>query len=613
MCRGAELVERRRSAGARRRRRNARRPVQPVVAGRRAAGSRASPPQPCSSRPSIRSPPSMSRRKRWPICGARDAHAIRADGPWSAAAAGGRPGRAASAASRRIRSGRPRAAARRAASRAPTDCVLRRARRASPAAMPAASAMARNWSSVLMRSLGHAAASCLGESIRATVQRAGSVPVPSAAAAPAGFRTAARRHGVAAHRLGAEVGGDGQRAAVAEPPAGQHAPSRPTASGAQRRGAGQMRDDAGMADRQQPAVQGEHRVMRRVARLRPDRGSRRGRSPSAFGSGMRARFAGSWKAANFGEFLAPPVAHQRREFGIVVGEEQEGRRGRPFLAHEQHGDLRREQQQRGRRGAAPRGRPALAAARRRRGCRPGRGSAGTARRRSAADGRRARRAARRDGRESWPWNRKPSASTRRQLGGAVLGEILVVALALAGQQRVQDVVAVVVPLGVEVAGAAAGGGRRCARSPAPDGRGDPGSRARMRAASTSSQSRLGDGVHGIEAQPVEAVLVQPEQRVVLEEVAHRRPRGSRSRRPRGYACPRRRSAWHRRADRRRPGRNGCRRRRGRPSARGRAPHRSAPSARRACRARCPAHRAARRHSPSCARRGNRRSASARSR
>src|SRR3954466_5927807 len=46
------------------------------------------------------------------------------------------------------------------------------------------------------------------------------------------------------------------------------------------------------------------------------------------------------------ELAATPVAHGLFERGLrrEIDEELEGRRGGPFLAHEQHRDLRREQQ-----------------------------------------------------------------------------------------------------------------------------------------------------------------------------------------------------------------------------------------------------------------------------
>ncbi len=109
-----------------------------------------------------------------------------------------------------------------------------------------------------------------------------------------------------------------------------------------------------------------------------------------------------------------------------------------------------------------------------------------------------------------------------------------------------------------------------------------------------------DRVHGVEAQAVETVFVQPVQRVLLEVVPNLGPPGSRSRRPRACACPRRRTLGDTRGCRRRPGRNGCTRHPASPSGPSRARGRSSPSARPGCRRLRPAHRAARRRSPSCA-------------
>jgi hypothetical protein len=53
------------------------------------------------------------------------------------------------------------------------------------------------------------------------------------------------------------------------------------------------------------------------------------------------------EGGEFGEFLAPSGGDQRGQFVVVVGEEQEGRGGAPFLPHEDQRDLRAQQQQRG--------------------------------------------------------------------------------------------------------------------------------------------------------------------------------------------------------------------------------------------------------------------------
>src|SRR5829696_9066214 len=92
-----------------------------------------------------------------------------------------------------------------------------------------------------------------------------------------------------------------------------------------------------------------------------------------------------------------------------------------------------------------------------------------------------------------------------ELGRAVLEKVLVIALALAGEQRVEDIVAVVVPLRVEIAGWTEVAGAvalvlqhemdLAIGDPAPDTRGE-----------RVEPVALGDGVDGVEAKPVEAVL-----------------------------------------------------------------------------------------------------------
>ena len=111
-----------------------------------------------------------------------------------------------------------------------------------------------------------------------------------------------------------------------------------------------------------------------------------------------------------------------------------------------------------------------------------------------------------------------------------------------------------------------------------------------------------DRVHRIEAQPVEIVLLEPIERVLDHEVAHRAARvvvvidrraprrvmalGEEIRAMTAGSYPR--------------GRNGCRRRRAAPRGRARGTPRPAPSDPRAGHRRRRARRAARRHSPSCA-------------
>lgn len=98
---------------------------------------------------------------------------------------------------------------------------------------------------------------------------------------------------------------------------------------------------------------------------------------------------------------------------------------------------------------------------------------------------------------------------------------------LAGQQHVQRVVAVVVPLGFEGAGA-----QRAGRGAAQQRGGvvlvlqhqvhvPPGLDRLPHAGGKLLQPvARADGVHGIQPQPVEAIFHQPHQRVVEEERAH---------------------------------------------------------------------------------------------
>ena len=167
--------------------------------------------------------------------------------------------------------------------------------------------------------------------------------------------------------------------------------------------------------------------------------------------------------------------------------------------------------------------------------------------------------------------------------GRMRGVVGVVAARLAGQQVMIDVVDVVVPLGVvvdraAVARRARADRARCRRSRAPDGRGARlGSMARTVAAISfrmCSSPAVDDPVHGIEAQPVEAVLLEPVEHVVDGEVAHRADLVVDRARPTACAPPARRSARRSGADGCPRGRSDCRRRRGTPSARGRAPRRS---------------------------------------
>ena len=89
-------------------------------------------------------------------------------------------------------------------------------------------------------------------------------------------------------------------------------------------------------------------------------------------------------------------------------------------------------------------------------------------------------------------------------------------------------------------------------------------------------ARLGDGVHGIEPQAIEAVVAQPVQRILDGEGAHLRHRDSRWRCPRACCASREERRRDSGRDNSPPARSGCRPRRETPSARADARRRSAP-------------------------------------
>ena len=62
---------------------------------------------------------------------------------------------------------------------------------------------------------------------------------------------------------------------------------------------------------------------------------------------MRSRTRRVLELGEAGELLAPAFAHGVGEFGAEIAEEREGLRRAPFLAHEQHRDLRQQQIDRG--------------------------------------------------------------------------------------------------------------------------------------------------------------------------------------------------------------------------------------------------------------------------
>lgn len=106
----------------------------------------------------------------------------------------------------------------------------------------------------------------------------------------------------------------------------------------------------------------------------------------------------------------------------------------------------------------------------------------------------------------------------RQLGRGVLVIVGVVALTLVGEQGMQHVVAVVVPLRSEAGGQQAGAVVLVFQYQVHvAARLDAGVHA---LGQLGEETAVGNRMHGVEAQPVEAVVQQPHQGVVDEEVAH---------------------------------------------------------------------------------------------
>ncbi len=119
--------------------------------------------------------------------------------------------------------------------------------------------------------------------------------------------------------------------------------------------------------------------------------------------------------------------------------------------------------------------------------------------------------------EGWPLVVPAFGQAARQDGGGLLAVVAVVALPLAGQQMVQDVVQIVVPLRV-VAGFQQAGAigvvldhevHAAARQP-----------LAQPARQGAQPVLVEDGVHGVQAQAVDAEFVQPAVGAVLEEPPH---------------------------------------------------------------------------------------------
>ena len=137
-------------------------------------------------------------------------------------------------------------------------------------------------------------------------------------------------------RLGAEIAGDHQFGAVPHGPARDHAGAAERGR-AQAAGAGDAADDVAVAQAEQhPHLRADLGVM--VAGVGPRQLV--GFDRVGVGNLRAALLVGERGEA--GELLAPPFAHRVGKFVVVVGEEQVGRIGAVFLAHEQHRDLRRQ-------------------------------------------------------------------------------------------------------------------------------------------------------------------------------------------------------------------------------------------------------------------------------
>ena len=198
-----------------------------------------------------------------------------------------------------------------------------------------------------------------------------------------------------------------------------------------------------------------------------------------------------------------------------------------------------------------------------------------------------------------------------ELRGGVLGEVLVIAATFAGQQNMEHMMDVVVPLRVEVAA-------QMARAIGFVLENEMNMPSRFHRFAHGMRHLVqpiafADGVDGIETQAVEPILHQPVDGVLGEEASHLRvpeiDRGP----PRRLSGHPGRIAAHRSRDNFRPDRNDCRRRPGTSSGRARARHRPAPSDHPDCHRRRRAQTEARRRSPSCVDPGNRSPASVRRR
>ena len=338
----------------------------------------------------------------------------------------------------------------------------------------------------------------------------------------------------------------------------------------------------------------------RCSRRTPACGSRKASShfsrlasnvAAACGSGMRRWFSSSANCGKRPELAPAPFGHLPSQLGLVVGEVEERRGGRPLLAHEQ-------QRRFGRAGAGPR--------------------------RRAVGGRSTRWFSRSPKARlptwSWFWMQKTNVRSGMP-GGSVPARPPVVLGVLARVEPAaadgRPAMSAVEPREIrEVAVAVAGQGaphwwwkssaqRPSRPQPAVGRRANDRSRLRSSSAITSEPAlRRGDvphalrqvgeevaaavvvqGVGGIQPQAVEVIFAHPVPRVLDEEAAH--PVAARAvevdrPRPTG-SCGREEARREDAAGRRRPGRGGCRRRRAGRRGRAGAPRSRAREDRRAAR------------------------------
>ncbi len=193
-------------------------------------------------------------------------------------------------------------------------------------------------------------------------------------------------------------------------------------------------------------MQREERCVRGRARVRSiEHGAPEGLGRGGIGNaGAHGRIA---KGGERGELAIPPLAHRGCEFGPEVAEEREGFRCAPFLAHEEHWNARRQQQDRQWLRAVPPGLRDEPVARRMRDCRSGRGSGGNATKAvggSALLGSSAQRTA--AVARGLALVGEARGEGTAEVAQRVVGVVLVVAGVLAGQEDVQRVVEIVVPL-----------------------------------------------------------------------------------------------------------------------------------------------------------------------